>query len=117
MPASSLVPKVDIYDGRPPILPVRLQLLDFPSCVVSSLGEDSFASVASSESSACMLTSPGGPASSSASRPASRRNVRRVSPVLMIVSEPGVMSEFSSDTEADMGWTGLIQMETTSRQH
>ena len=30
VPASSLVPKMDIYDGRPPILPVRLQLLDIP---------------------------------------------------------------------------------------
>ena len=27
---------------------------------------------------------------------------RRVSPVSMIVSEPGIMSEFSSDTEADL---------------
>ena len=43
----------------------------------------------------------GGPAFSSASRPASSRIARRV-PVSMIVSEPGVMSEFSSDTEADL---------------
>ena len=53
-----------------------------------------------------MLNAPGGgggdPVSSSASRPASRCDVRCVSPVPMIVSEPGVMSEFSSDLEADL---------------
>ena len=101
MPVSLVVPQVDIYDGRPPILPVRLQLSDFPGDAVSSSEEDSFASVASSESPARVLTPPGGPASSSVSRPASQGNVRRVSPVSMIVSEPGVM-ELSSDTEADL---------------
>ena len=40
--------------------------------------------------------------SSSTSQPASSSNTRRVSPVLMVVSEPGVMSQFSSDTEADL---------------
>ena len=53
-----------------------------------------------------MLTPPGGggggPASSSASQPASSNNVYRVSPISMIVSELGVMSEFSTDTEADL---------------
>ena len=90
---------VDIYDGRPLILPVRLQRLDFPVAAVSSSEEDSFASVTLSASPACMVTAPGGPV---ASRPASRGDVRCVSPVSMIVSEPGVMSEFSSHTEADL---------------
>ena len=39
---------------------------------------------------------------SSASRPVSRGDVRRVSPVPMLVSEPVVMSQFSSDSEADL---------------
>ena len=98
VPVSSFVPKVDIYDGRQPILPVRLQLSDFPVDAVSSL-EDSFASVTSPAS---VFTHPGGPSSSLAARPASSSNVCRVSPVLMIVSEPGVMSEFSSDMEPDL---------------
>ena len=92
MPVSSLVPEVDIYDGRPPILPVRLQLLDFPGAAVLSLEEASFASVASSTSPARVLTPPGDPVSSSASRPASRGDVRCVSPVPMIVSELGSRS-------------------------
>ena len=93
---------MDIYDGRPPILPVRLQLSDFPGDAVSSSAEDSFASVSLPASPARMLAPPGGMASSSTSRPASSSNIRRVSPVSMVVSEPGVMSEFSSDTEADL---------------
>ena len=40
--------------------------------------------------------------SSSASWPASHGDVRCVGPVLMIVSEPRAMSEFSSDMEADL---------------
>ena len=41
MPVSSLVPEIDIYDGRTPILPVQLKLLDFPGAAVSSSEEDS----------------------------------------------------------------------------
>ena len=71
MPVSSFVPKVDIYDGRPPILPVWLQLSDFPGDAISSSEEESYASVASSESPAHVFAPPGDPASSSASWPAS----------------------------------------------
>ena len=46
------------------------------------------------------LTPPAGPASSSVSRPASSNNVRHINPVSMIVFEPGVMSQFSRDTES-----------------
>ena len=102
MPVSLLVPKVDIYDSCPPILSVRLKLLDFPGAVVSSSEEDSFASVASSASPTRVLTPLGGLMSSSDSRPVSRGDVRRVSPVLMLVSEPEVMSVTSSNSEADL---------------
>ena len=99
---SSVAPKVDIYDGCPPILPVRLQLSDLPGDAVSSSKEDNFVSFSSYAFPARVLTPSGGPASSSASQPASSSNVHRDSPVSMIVSEPKVMSEFSSDMEADL---------------
>ena len=59
VPASSIVLKTDIYDGRPPILLVRLKLWDIPGVVVSSSEEDSFAIVASSASPSHVLTPPG----------------------------------------------------------
>ena len=62
VPASStslFVPKVDIYNGRPPILLVWLQLLDFLRDAISSEEENSDASLALSESPAHVLTSPG----------------------------------------------------------
>ena len=93
------VPKVDIYDGRPSILPVRLQLSDFPGDAVS------FSSVASSESPARVLT----PHACSEVWPLLQLLGLLLiamfivfAPVSMIVSELGVISEFSSDTEADL---------------
>ena len=101
IPVSLFVPKVDIYDGCPPILPVRLQLSDSLSDAISS-EEDSDASVATSESSAHVFTPLGGRVYSSASRPASSNNIRRANSVLIMDFEPVIMSEFSRDAEPDL---------------
>ena len=87
---SSFMPKVDIYDGRPPILPIWLQLSDSNSEAISS-EEGGDASVATSEYYPCMFTPPGGMSYSSTSRHASSDNIRRVSPVSIMDSEPAIM--------------------------
>ena len=44
----------------------------------------------------------GGPAYYSISQPASSNNIRHVSPVSIMDSEPAIMSEFSSDVDPDL---------------
>ena len=111
--SSSLSPHVDIYDGRPPILPVSIQALnlrghvylsveDSDSDSASDSDSDSDAGVAASAVPPHVFTPLGDPLSPPASRSSSRHNVHRDSPVPMLFSEPAVMSSFSNDTDPDL---------------